>query len=220
LALQLIRFFASRQGQSEKTARCGLALGAKITASPGHNPATDDCAAAVALFSFAAIGPMVPLIFSRLARSVKKIGNGRAAHGDGFRQDFLEHAAKSYRLLLGDFVTGASGMDFCAPQGFVGIDIAYAAKNALIEKQSLDARVPRTDTVGEIFFADFQGIGPRPEQLLGEHSFGEISHAAKPAGIRITEFAAIIEKKKYVCVFFRRLRRRGWADLAGHSEMD
>lgn len=43
---------------------------------------------------------MVPLIFAGLAFGVKKIGDGRAAHHDGFLKNFLEHAMQKRGLFF------------------------------------------------------------------------------------------------------------------------
>src|SRR6516164_3495266 len=47
---------------------------------------------AVAALSFAAVGAMAPLIFSRLAFGVKKIGDGGTPQYDGLAQDLLQRA--------------------------------------------------------------------------------------------------------------------------------
>src|SRR6266568_8324520 len=64
-----------RQSKRGKTTRRGLALRTKITAASRHNSAPDRSLAPLTAFSFAAIRPMAPLIFSRLAFGVKKIRN-------------------------------------------------------------------------------------------------------------------------------------------------
>ena len=43
---------------------------------------------------------MVLLIFSRLAVGVKKIGNGRAARQDRFKQNVLQNSTEKLRSLI------------------------------------------------------------------------------------------------------------------------
>ena len=81
--------------------RCRLALRTKIAASAGNDDTPNRRAAPIATFPFSPIGSMAPLIFSRLAIRVKKIGNGRSSHHDGFSQNVLQHLAQCFRFFLG-----------------------------------------------------------------------------------------------------------------------
>jgi hypothetical protein len=75
---------------------------------------------------------MAALILSRLAFGVKKIGDGRATHHNGFFQNILQHAAKSFRLLRVHQRAQPRGMNLRPPQALIGIDISYASQDALV----------------------------------------------------------------------------------------
>src|SRR5207253_6269664 len=47
---------------------------------------------------FAAVSAMAPLVFSRLALGIKKIGDGGTPQYDGLTQDFLQRAPQGFRL--------------------------------------------------------------------------------------------------------------------------
>jgi len=95
-----LHFFLVRwQRQRTASARRRLAFRTEIAASSGDDGAPDQRLATVTTFSLAGIRPMVPLIFSRLARGVKKIGNGGSAQHNRFTQDLLQHAPQSRCLL-------------------------------------------------------------------------------------------------------------------------
>src|SRR5712691_321939 len=80
----LLALACSPQRQSQEAVGRGLAFWTEIAASPRHNRPPDRCSAPVAAFSFASVDAMEPLILSRLAFRVKKIGNRGTAHHDGF----------------------------------------------------------------------------------------------------------------------------------------
>src|SRR6202040_192736 len=130
-------------------ARCGLALRAKITAAAGNDRAQDRRFAAVAAFSFPPVSPMVALIFSRLAIGVKKIGNRRATHHNGFLKNVLKRLAQRRRLWPAKLGAEARRVNPCAPQTFVGINIADAAQHALVQQKCFDPGVARADPRGE-----------------------------------------------------------------------
>src|SRR2546425_3874164 len=81
--------FSWRQRQHREPARRRLAPRTKIAASPRHDRAPDACFAAIAAFSLSSVRPMVPLILSRLAFRVKKIGNRGSAQHNRFLQNIL-----------------------------------------------------------------------------------------------------------------------------------
>lgn len=109
-----------------------MALGAEIAAAASDNHAANFGAAAIARFAFAGVGAMLLLIPTRLAFGVQKIGDGGAVHGDGFAENLLERAMERGGLLGAERRCETCGMNFCAPEAFIGVDIADAAKKRLI----------------------------------------------------------------------------------------
>src|SRR6266849_10420355 len=97
LRLDFLPFFF-RQRQHRDAARRRLALWTKIAASSCYNRAPNRRLATAAVFSFASVRAMVPLIFSRLALRVKKIGNRGPAQNNRFLQNVSQCAAQCLRL--------------------------------------------------------------------------------------------------------------------------
>src|SRR5690349_22806224 len=108
----------------------------------------------MAAFPFSTLSPRAPLISSRLALGVEKIGNGGTAHRDGFPQNFLQRATQSFGLLLVQPCSELRRMNLRPPQAFVGINVADAAQHALIQKQRFDARAPPANSFHKLLFAD------------------------------------------------------------------
>jgi hypothetical protein len=86
---------------------------------------------------------MAPLIFSRLALGVKKIGDGRPAHHDGFLQNGTERTVQRFDLISRQVDPQTRRMNLGPPQTLVRINIPDAAQHALIEEQRLHSRPPR-----------------------------------------------------------------------------
>src|SRR4029077_4893239 len=165
--------------QNSKSLRQRLAPGTKITASPRDNRAANRRLAAMALFSLASVCPLAPLIFSRLAFGVKKIGDRRPAQDDRFPQNILQPAAHRPRFFPAELGSQPRWMDPGSPQAFIGIDIADAAQHALVQQERLDPRAAPAKPLGEFFLADFERVGAESGQLFGKRRFRQVSDAAK-----------------------------------------
>jgi hypothetical protein len=77
---------------------------------------------------------MVPLILSRLAFGVKKIGNRRPAHHDRFLQNPLQHAVQCRSLFVAELRSQPRWMNFRSPQALVRVDVSHAAQHALVQQ--------------------------------------------------------------------------------------
>jgi len=163
---------------------------------------------------------MAPLIFSRLALGVKEIGNRGAARENSFLQNILQDLAQRRYLFLAELRALASGMNFRAPQTFVGVDISDAAQDGLIEQQGLDAGAARADSLGKFLRAHLQGIRAKVRELVGEQRAGEIGHAPEAAGIGIAQLAAVVEPEPNMSVFCAGMRSRARGKLPGHSQVN
>ena len=107
-----------------------------------------------------------------------------------------------------------------APQTFIGVDIADAAHDTLIEQQSLDARFSRLNPRAKFLRGNFQWFESQAAQDAFVGSIREQRHAAEPANVVVTQLAAVIEREKYVGVKRYGSFRRANADFARHAEMD
>jgi hypothetical protein len=105
---------------------------------------------------------MAPLIFSRLAFGVKKIGDRRPAHRDCFFQNGPERMVQRFGLLSRQARSQARRMNLCPPQTFIRINISNAPQHALIQQQRFDACPPHSHPRHKFFRAHFERIGPEP----------------------------------------------------------
>jgi hypothetical protein len=162
---------------------------------------------------------MAPLIFSRLALGVKKIGDRRAAHHDRFFQNGTERTVQRFGLFSRQVRSQARGMNLCPPQTLVRINIPDAAQHALIEQQRLHSRPPRPYARDKFLRAHFERIGPEAAQFLFERISGEIRHSPKTPRIRVTQLAPVIEQETRVRMLRARLRSGMRRDVSRHPEM-
>lgn len=174
----------------------------------------------MARHSFAAVNVMVALIVAGLTFSVEKIGNGRAAESDSFAKNVLERAAEGFGLFGGESGAQLSGMDFSAPEAFIGVDVTDTAEEALIEQKGFDAGAAATKGGSEIGGGYFERVGTKTGEFVSEERFIEISHAAEATRIGVAEFAAVVEQHADVRVFFKRQVGRNGSKLTGHAEVD
>jgi hypothetical protein len=163
---------------------------------------------------------MATLIVSRLTRSVTEVGYGGAAHFDGVAKNVLERAAKLGCFLLTERGTEARRMDSGAPETFIGVDIADAAKDGLVEEESFDTRAPGTDACGECFGVDFERLGSKAQELVAQELAGQIGHPPETARVGVAEFSAIVEFEEDVGVLA--VRRGGGlrSKVAGHTKVN
>ena len=110
-------------------------------------------------------------------------------------------------------------MNLRPPQALVGIDVANAAKHALIQKQRFDARTPLANPFHKLLFANFKRVRAKPGQFLCKRSFRQIGDAPKPPRVDIAQFATVIQKHANVSVLFARLLRGACRHLSGHSQV-
>jgi len=163
---------------------------------------------------------MAPLILSRLAFGVKKIGDRRPAHRDCFFQNSLERMVQRFGLLPRQARSQTRRMNLRPPQTFIRINISDASQHALIEQQSLDACPPHSHPCHKFLRAHLQRIGTEPAQLLFERRSLKVCQAAKAPGIRVTQLPPVIEQKTRVRMFLAGLRPRMRRDVPRHPKMD
>jgi len=109
-----------------------------MTAPSGqHNP-PDGRSAHQARLAFAAIDSMLKLKKSFLAVGIDIIGNRRSAERDGLAQHFPHRSMQFGQLLPRDGGRAAARTDAGPKQRFVGINVAHAAQQLLIQQRTLD----------------------------------------------------------------------------------
>ena len=106
------------------------------------------------------------------------------------------------------------------PQTFVGVYIADASEDALIEQQRFDSGTAACQPLAELPGGNFQRLFPEPF-AKGALSFGgNQANLPEAANIRVAKFMAVFQLEKYVG-----MRRDGvvgpaHAQPAGHAEMN
>jgi len=88
--------------------------------------------------------------------------------------------------LGGEAMGKSQGMDAGAKQGFIGINIADAADEGLVEQQGLDTDFVALERAHEIFARDFKRFGAKPGDADGESL----------AEFQTSELAAIVEQQR------------------------
>lgn len=137
-----------------------------MAAAACNDDAPDGGLAAWAGFSFAVVNAMVMLVIAGNTVGIEEIGNGRTAEGDGLTENFLEFGIEDFDLIGLQVRTTLSGMNFGAPQAFVGVNISDAANDGLIEEQGFNVGAPTVDQGDESFASGFKRIGAEAEEFL------------------------------------------------------
>ena len=111
-------------------------------------------------------------------------------------------------------------MNLRAPEAFVGVDVAHAAKDGLIEQQSFDMCFARVDRSGELRFGGFERIEAERAEHVRLIRVRQDSNTSETASVGVTQFAAIVEGEEDVRVRARGRFGRVHDELAGHAEMN
>src|SRR5690348_6771752 len=111
-------------------------------------------------------------------------------------------------------------MNARSPQTFVGVDVAHAAQDSLVEQERFNAGAASPQFRAELFFGGFERIEAEFAQGGFAGAIFDDSHAAEAANVRVAELAAIVEREKDVSV--RDHWSFGWTDdeLPRHSQMN
>ena len=122
----------------------------------------------------ARVDAVVQLEESRDSFSVDVVGYGRAAELYGVLQDFDKGCAKPGELVSGKASCLAAGADSGMKQRLVGVDVADAMKQLLVEQRGLDGRLAIAEECDEVFERDgerltaWAGIGVRRDGQAAE----------------------------------------------------
>jgi hypothetical protein len=162
----------------------------------------------------------MPLIFSRLAGGVKKIGNRRTAQHNRFPQNLLQHSPQALCLLAAQIHSQPRWVHFGSPETFVGINISYTAEHTLIQKERLDPSAPDVNPFRKFLFAYFQRICAETLKLFGKQRLRQVSDAPEAPRIRVAQFASVIQEQTDMSVFFPGILGGKRRELPGHSQMN
>src|SRR5690348_5156424 len=111
-------------------------------------------------------------------------------------------------------------MDARAPQAFVGVDVAHAAKRALIEQDGFDSCALRMQFISELLFGCFERVESEGAENLSGIVLRQHQHAAEAARVGVAQLLFVVERDPRVRV--RRKRRAGGAndEIAGHAKVN
>ena len=94
------------------------------------------------------------------AFGIDVIGDGRTSGGDGFGEHGDDGVVELARTVAADALGERPRMNAGAEERFIGVNIADAAKEGLVEEQRFDARLVAAELGGEFIEGDFERFGP------------------------------------------------------------
>ena len=149
------------------------------------------------------------------SRSVHVIGHGRATEFDGAGEHIDQGLAQPLELCPGDACCLPARADTGARESFIGVDVADAVQQRLIEQGRFDGSFTTAEEPGEVCSGD-------PQRLFAGAGVGLAmdGEAAEASWIDEANLAPITERENGMGV--RRERTVGMRDqeTAGHAEVD
>ena len=153
-------------------------------AAPGNDDLADWRSAVAARLVFAGVDAVLKLEEAADAFGIDVIGDRRAAELDGMAENLLESDMEAVEFGAGEPAGLAAGTDTGAEEAFIGIDIAHAGEQRLVEQCGLDGELAAAEESCE--FAASDG-----ERLCA--GGGEGCAALEIAELEATEAAGIDE---------------------------
>lgn len=130
---------------------------------------------------------MEGLVVSRTSGTIAVILQCRAAAGHCLAERFANRASKRVELWIGERACRCERMDPRCEKCFVGIDIADAGKNALIEQYSFDHTSRLMNASFQLPAGDRQRIRSENRPSFGEELFIRRKRPQAAEAARITE---------------------------------
>ena len=118
-----------------------LALGAEVRAPPSHNDPRNRRLAPPAGFTGPLVDAMLELEEAFHSFGIHVIGDRGASHLDGLLQHGLQRLAQTLQLRTGKPSGSASWPETGVEQAFVGVDVAHAREQRLVEQGGLDSQL-------------------------------------------------------------------------------
>ena len=188
-------------------------------AASGEDDALDGLTADATGHSLAGVDAMLQLKKASDALGIDVIGDGGAAEGDGVCEDLLERDAEAFKLRARKRGGEAAGTDACAKEAFVGVDVADAVEQGLVEERGFDGDFAGLEEAGEVMGVD----GHRLAAWAAEgRLFAQVEEfeATESPGIDKTNLPAIVEGEPGVGVRNDGLVSVGDDEASGHAEVD
>src|SRR5438128_5930579 len=209
-------------------AACGLAS-RLASRTEMRRPARQDnplnrSSAAHARCTGAAVDAELVLILSQQAGAADIIANRRTALGDGPSQNGRDRAAQLVCLPRGKFAAQNRGMQSRFEARFIGINVADARDDALIEQNRLQVALGFREGRAPISGIDVERL--RPELLALEMRIDVVAAWKEGGAAEATDVAkpqfvgAVVQGKDEVGMIPARLRCRRDQELARHAQVN
>ncbi len=156
-----------------------LTVGAVVAAAAGDYDAFDGSFADEAGLAFATVDAVLELKEAFFAVGVDVVGNGGATEGNCFAENFLDGCEQLGKLIASDGGGAAARADSGAEQRFIGINVAHAAQEFLIEESAFNGRLAATKQSEEAIEIGVQRLNAEGVKVT---VYGD-AQAAEAAGI-------------------------------------
>jgi len=134
-------------------------MGAEVRGATAKDYTLNWSFAAHARLSFARVDAVEELEAAFFAVGVDVVAQGTAAMVDGAAKNQLDGAVEAEDLVASQAVAGGGGVDAAVEEGFVGVDVADAGHEALVEEGGFDGAAGFGEALGELIGTDLQGLG-------------------------------------------------------------
>ena len=133
-------------------------MGAEVGAAPGEGDAADGGCADEAGLAGAPVDAVFQLKEAARAVGIDVIGDGGASELDGVAENIDKRGAQAGEFGAGEARGLAGGTDGGAEERLVGVDVADAVEEGLVEQRGLDGRAARVEEGDEVFEGDGEGF--------------------------------------------------------------
>jgi len=131
---------------------------AEVGAAASEGDAADGRGADEAGLAGAPVDAVLELEEAARTIGIDVVGDGGAAEPDGVAEDLDERGAQAGQLGAGETGGLASGAEAGAEERLVGVDVADAVEERLIEQRGLDRRAARMEERDEVGERDGEGL--------------------------------------------------------------
>jgi hypothetical protein len=196
-----------------------LAIGAEMSSSASQENAADGGFADQAWFAGAQIDPMLELEEAADAAGIDIIGYGGATELDGMCQHLLQGDAEAVQLFALEAARHAFGADSGTEEAFVGVDVADAVEELLVEQGCFDGQTAAMKEPCKLVFTNNGGLGAGAGEGLFAFELAEFE-ATEAAGIDEAHLATAGQGEPGVGVRGNLRIGRSDEEAAGHAEMN
>ena len=122
--------------------------------APGNDDLANGRSTVTARLVFAGVDAVLKLEEAADAFGIDVIGDRRAAELDGMAENLLESDVEAVEFGAGKPAGLTAGTDTGAKETFIGIDIAHAGEQRLVEQRGLDGELTAPEENGEFAAGD------------------------------------------------------------------